>query len=768
MSRLRNEKGPALHPFQHSILASKNSRSAAISYAEEHGTISGVPTEKRELAKMVFDEWVKELPTTSRGINALLSTYGVRGAGKTVQQAFNMLWFVQREKIKDRKGFAVEVTFNDDYYSLCHETEEYDVTKSTVRVILLRVVEALAGAHYSKGPVTPVMTACYNTDFSKWANFTISDALALARRALQLPPETPVLLAIDEIAKLHKISTKISEEEKKQKVPKTESLRKKEATVAALSKVCRIMDDTCVKGTRTTWVCATTYGVDTLQKFMTDSGRPVAVQPLPPIFPISVESTQFRHLPPILQILQNNEDIDFSPTKKTVLHTISMLMMETGGHPRRVEALFHSLSDLPNHLKEKSSQIKEIPGKSDKDLLKWVMNQTDYHKELKRVLLGTFVTEAIALMQRPFSFVGNFDLEDLEHPQTSVDMIHPFEFPDSDKKLEKHVASNAMVEAGVASYLADPPPQCRIFLPFPILKKWSSLKKSSSLAWSVVNYIEAAGKPGRFKGIHLESVMFETMKFYATHQPKTSFLLRDVCRLTGQSSDGLSVFDFKLKPFRLAESVPHVEILPYSIDKKQNDHLITFGDASMFTSLPAGMYKPASEGNSADLIGIFDVCDGPYERLVVDFQCKDYYNIKPEMHPVGKWRWSRQGLTHDVLPVRRNNFTGVVGMDDPNFFKFKEQLKECQKEKEGKKRVAFAFILITSNPIPMDGHHFGEIQHDPTTPPDLRGATLSANEALMDLIHMRNWIPTVAYNVQTANRLRSLYAADSEETIADE
>ena len=45
-------------------------------------------------------------------------------------------------------------------------------------------------------------------------------------------------------------------------------------------------------------------------------------------------------------------------------------------------------------------------------------------------------------------------------------------------------------------------------------------------------------------------------------------------------------------------------------------------------------------------------------------------------------------------------------MDDPNFFKFKEQLKECQKEEDGEERSRLCFHFNDFQPHPNGRRSF--------------------------------------------------------------
>ena len=100
------------------MLASAAAKSIIKSYNEGE-EINGVPLDKRRYGKMVFDDHItyniKPNENKADGYRTpLLCNHGISGSGKTVQQALNMHWFIDRFK----NGVAIEIIFNDDSFSL--------------------------------------------------------------------------------------------------------------------------------------------------------------------------------------------------------------------------------------------------------------------------------------------------------------------------------------------------------------------------------------------------------------------------------------------------------------------------------------------------------------------------------------------------------------------------------------------------------------------------------------------------------------------------
>jgi len=189
------------------LLASQSSKRYAKAL-KKSSTIDRVPLDRRDIAKKVFDEHINKLqkPSTVPGRTPLLCTIGIRGSGKTVQQAFNMKWFLDRFP----NGIAIEISFNDDCYSLRLKSPPIDSDTrfeiAVVKGIILRLVEYCYGINFSSGGSSAEMNEYLKSDYSRWfADFTrspIASALEFVRQVLGLPDDAPILLCIDELVKL--------------------------------------------------------------------------------------------------------------------------------------------------------------------------------------------------------------------------------------------------------------------------------------------------------------------------------------------------------------------------------------------------------------------------------------------------------------------------------------------------------------------------------------------------------------------------------------
>ena len=323
------------------MLVSSNAKDIIRDY-KEGKEISGVPLDIRKYGKKVFDYHIKKniKPKKQKKITRtpLLCNHGISGSGKSVQQALNAHWFTDRFK----NGVAIEITFNDDVEHLklksIKDTTQFE--SSLVRVIILRLIEFCCGTNYSI-KLTEIMEKSRSWDFLPMlralypSGRLLERPLMFVRDVLGLPDDAPILLAVDELIKLKtdKQNSDMSE------------------IIKYLNCICVEMDssyknDVKKNRDRTFWLSVSAYGCFSLTDYITHSNREINLQPLPPIFPITHNSESYDILPPILQCFkkENRKKIKITPKNMKLLKELSLLLMKSGGHPRRVETLLESLS----------------------------------------------------------------------------------------------------------------------------------------------------------------------------------------------------------------------------------------------------------------------------------------------------------------------------------------------------------------------------------------------------------------------------------------
>ena len=223
----------------------------------------------RSYGKTVFEEHIKEIlkPVAAkrRARAPLLCNHGISGSGKTVQQSLNMHWFTEHFE----NGVAIEVTFNDDAEVLKMKassiTDEYQFEESLGRAIILRLIEFCHGTNYSSNEVPAInfLTLDFLPILKKMYPLgrKLAKPLMFVRDVLGLCADTPILLAVDELVKLHKPKKDKNGEEDYSDV------------ISYLGIICCEMD--CNFGNdidkkyqaRTIWLSVSTYGCFPLVQF---------------------------------------------------------------------------------------------------------------------------------------------------------------------------------------------------------------------------------------------------------------------------------------------------------------------------------------------------------------------------------------------------------------------------------------------------------------------------------------------------------------------
>ena len=210
--KIKNTKGQEF-PF---VLASKKVKKIIKDYNKGE-QIGDVPLNKRLYGKKVFDDHIdRNIKPSKFAYNLrtpLLCNHGVSGSGKTVQQALNMHWFTDRFK----SGVAIEITCNDVsglelHLSKIKDTRQF--TSSLMQGIMLRLIEFCYGYNFSDilnnndniEQKPQVYQEMIKYRECKWDTllFNLSFTLKFVREVLNLPYNTPILLAVDELINVKK------------------------------------------------------------------------------------------------------------------------------------------------------------------------------------------------------------------------------------------------------------------------------------------------------------------------------------------------------------------------------------------------------------------------------------------------------------------------------------------------------------------------------------------------------------------------------------
>ena len=187
------------------VLCNVNARRAIDAY-QRSLPILLVPLEKRSAAEHVFLSSIPKHMKAGGQLSfdyderrPLLCNSGARGAGKSVLQAFNMLWFVQQ-----LGGVPIEITFNDDQALFGVDFRD---TAEFQREVAVRLFDRVIAFHKGVSPsqldfVTPLrpLLGAFKEPFAA--------SLPIARTVLGAPPDCPVFLAVDELSKINQFLTK--------------------------------------------------------------------------------------------------------------------------------------------------------------------------------------------------------------------------------------------------------------------------------------------------------------------------------------------------------------------------------------------------------------------------------------------------------------------------------------------------------------------------------------------------------------------------------
>jgi len=690
------------------FMFSSSSAKLCVNAYNNNSTIEDVPLERRGAAKVVFKIHLKNYATIPTSplkdrYTPLLCNHGVRGSGKSVQQAFNMLWFLNHFS----NGIAIEITFNDDCDALgidpteITSQEKFKIT--VVKGIILRLVEYCYGIPFSSGDSSAEMNEYLKSDYSRWflAGSSIREALKFVRQVLGLPDDTPILLAVDELAKLLN--------------PKR-----------YLSTLCGEMDASFngdiqkTRKNRSFWLSVSGYGCFSLLDFVTGSNRPLNLQPLPPIFPVVPEQLNiFEQLPPILQIFKPENRLRAPFTQKYLefYKTVTEILMISGGHPRRISRLLMYLNSLSF------------------DLNKW--NKT--HRIPNMNTLRQQVLGSISEMDEILDFDGEYNLLTSD---VCKDLVNKFDFGTLGQS--KHQSTRQLLEEGLCSYLpiSRNSKKGTVFIPYPVLLRCEEKRTSplEQLSASMVEYFRSTGRGGK----ELESCVCDSLNFFATHA--TEIHLNMFCRYMG---DDAKLFNLPLHPLQTLPAST-VDVCPSYIDLRTNT--LNCIDTENLSSLAPGFYLPREKFNlCCDIIGIMDVLSprrGEPTRLLLFIQLKDWFKDGfTGKHIISEWRWGQQFVLNDQVPLQKNSNENVTNP-------FAQYWKQYPKHKP-------VFMLFSANQIdcvnPDGSFNDDNFQFHTSTPDYFRVRQLMQNEATLDLDHAKEWFPTFGYNLLAGHKLRQLW-----------
>ena len=301
--------------------------------------IKGVPYVVRKQGANALAAQI-EKPKDTSGRYSLLCNTGPKGSGKTVLQRQNML-----QVARDFGFLAVEIEFNG-IQSVGTEGK----AKFTRRVAnrILCYLPKYWGMDW------PECLEAIAKDFEgkdKSPLSSITRAVEELKKALN--HKGPVLLAVDELA----MAPRSGKRDKKGNL----------SELCLIMQLCGIMDDSLdLSANNRIFLAVSVYDLVDLGALATRSSRTLLHQELPPILPVMLDSAVLTRLPVWLQVFFNKKKREKMKLKlASDMGGAAKLLAESGGHPRRIEALIEEMHSICSIVENKANNKADAQKKKD-------------------------------------------------------------------------------------------------------------------------------------------------------------------------------------------------------------------------------------------------------------------------------------------------------------------------------------------------------------------------------------------------------------------
>ena len=719
---------------------------AMSAHKAEDQLINGVPYVVRRQGAEALAKHI-EYPDHNSVRFDLPCNTGPKGSGKTVLQCQNML-----QVARDFGFLAVEIEFNGI------QTVEYENKPSFARLVANQILSYLpknqgldwTELHESEADFTRRVAKrilCYlpkyqGLDWSKCLKAITKDfdgkdesPLDDVTRAVEelkkaLNHEGPVLLAVDELAmapgnKKHNLST-----------------------------LCRIMDQSLhLSADKRIFLAVSVYSLVDLGALATESSRDLVHQELPPILPMLLDSDVLTRSPDWLQVFFSKEKREEMKLKLTSdMGGVPKLLAESGGHPRRIEALIEEVDEISSRVLENAERTAKRNKTTFKEseVLPSLLQSVDTWKKEglmamnKKINLraigeslssfvksekcgdvygGVWNAVLVLLKLRRAPSVMDIDMDRvslvlLKYLFTTVDIDHP------DAKILRR--------ATILHYQLVPRGERHVgYLPLPALQQFcvqllgkSSNKKVRSFLEHAQGVADAnlsftSDTPAKERTKHFEMGMFHALCGAALAEA------------------GLTEGRFRRSPDNLPQTrcteiewAEDIQLFPNAVEKgtlrvcddktlRRISQVGAFDAQKEEKSFKGLAFVPTDERNTCcDFVLVLPTAGRTAGRVVFAVQCKHY--------------------VEDVAAAGR----GLQAL---------AQLREIVDQSKDTRVV---FVLATVNEVPQTCEE--SVLQRLNLPDEVKytSTKLQEDEGLMDLQHMCDWCPTVGYGALLAEKLR--------------
>ena len=715
--------------------------------------IEGVPYVVRKQGAKAFAEHVKNPQHNSDRYSVPCNT-SPRGSGKTVLQRQNML-----QVARDSGFLAVEIEFNGIQPRGAFEKNAYFDRLVANRILCY--LPKYCSMKWSKC----LKAIAKDFGLKDESPMYVTRAVKVLKKALN--HEGPVLLAVGEMA------------------------GPPGCVKYNLRGLCKIMDASLRRGNDTNdriLLAVSVYDLVELGQLVTGSSRQLVHQELPPILPVLLDSS-VENLPDWLKLFFNEERRAAVGAKQPIPYaTVAMLLAESGGHPRRVQALIRTVNDLSAEVRKNQKK------RSADEVLASVLQVVEHGgdtclEEMNQSLDLRNMGERLS--QSKPKGCGTYDMDKinsvlLKYLFTTLYLDDPDTFAHAKILRSATTAHYQLVPHG-ARHIG--------YLPLPALQSFCVKVPSSCSKYSAYR-VHAKGIADANLSTSDKKFDKKTKKEKRKERSK-NFKMSMFHALCGAvlARERLTKNMFRLSPNNLPEThcteiewAKDVELFPSAVengatlrvcDDKTLHRICEVGafNGEMKKSSKGLAFVPTDKWNTCcDFVLVLPTAGGERAgRVVLAVQCKHWAKevmFEEGPHALAYFRYGRHCFEADDVFLQKKkegaakryarlwrlsvSRTTCIFHSTPNSFR-KQFCKIVEQEnKDSDTRVVF--VLATVNNVTLAGVK-ARVFKGVNLPDEkkYKSTALLGDEGLMDLQHMCGWCPTVGYGALLAEKLEQVF-----------